>query len=339
MRAARLKIVGLKIDGPAPFRKYEKQACVCSNALFHQHRRDLSPLGPGYRSDLPPAPKPTCQRRRANEGHTRADLVHSCSFHCRSATCSRCIAGPRQAARPQKDHCRTHHRSSQLASGLSSASPANLRRATAAARSMAAFLLGSSLCIVFVRPLNLSSPSRCWFARMLKVDGRTPHIVRPRCDVDWVRSSVLPVEGIQELRARRVGACALALLVLGAEASRLATETSRLATAGFVGPHEAGCQQHRQGITPCVGQEFASLPSLYTEVFWWFRKRSVMRSLVMQTLSWWRVLHAWERPSVSDAGAVSSPPHLTLGPLDVGDPSQLCELGPTFGELCSPCEL
>ena len=76
LRAARLKIVGLKIDGPTPFRKYEKEACVCSNALFHQHRRDLPPLGPGYRSDLPPAPKPTCQGR-ANEGHTRTDLVHS----------------------------------------------------------------------------------------------------------------------------------------------------------------------------------------------------------------------------------------------------------------------
>ena len=72
------KIVGLKIDGPAPFRKYEKQGGVCSNVLFHQHRRDLSPLGPGYRSDLPPAPKPSCQLAgRANEGNTRADLVHS----------------------------------------------------------------------------------------------------------------------------------------------------------------------------------------------------------------------------------------------------------------------
>ena len=70
------KVVGLKIDGPAPFRKCEKQACVCGNALFHQHRRDLPPLGPDHRSDLPPAPKPTCQGR-ANEGHTRANLVHS----------------------------------------------------------------------------------------------------------------------------------------------------------------------------------------------------------------------------------------------------------------------
>ena len=35
--------------------EYVKNRAVCSNVLlFHQHRRGLSPLGPGHRSDLPP---------------------------------------------------------------------------------------------------------------------------------------------------------------------------------------------------------------------------------------------------------------------------------------------
>ena len=85
----------------------KKQGGVCGNVLFHQHCRDLSPLGRGYRSVLPPAPKPTCRLAGRSTRATRA-LTSSTPFNSLGVVL-RCVAGPRQAARLQKEIC--HRRS------------------------------------------------------------------------------------------------------------------------------------------------------------------------------------------------------------------------------------